>query len=62
MGMTKIEILADLSGWLVRSGYLALKVVSNSGKSDKFFLFSLPSPGSPGSGIYWQKKLRNNAN
>ena len=44
MGMTKIEILADLSGWLVRSGYLALKVVSSSGKNDKFFLFSLPSP------------------
>ena len=33
MGMTKIEILADLSGWLVRSGYLALKVVSNSGET-----------------------------
>ena len=59
MGMTKVEILADPSGWLVRSGYLALKVGSNSGKNDKFFLFSLPSPGS---GIYWQKKLRNKTN
>ena len=59
MGMTKIEILADLSGWLVRSGYLALKVVSNSRENDKFLLFTLPSPGS---GIYWQEKLRNNIN
>ena len=33
MGMTKIGMLADLSGWLVRSGYLALKVVSNSGET-----------------------------
>ena len=36
--MTKIEILADLSGWLVRSGYLALKVVSSSGEKRQILL------------------------